>query len=237
MRYVLVHGAFGGKWIWEPLTRELEAQGHHVEAIDLPGCGDDDTPLERITLDAYTRCVCAALRRQPEPAVLVGHSMGGMVITQAAARCPEQVAAMVYVCAFLPQDGQSLLDLTQLPEGADDQVQANMVVEGDPPVARMPNEAARTAVFGRCSDETAQWALERRGPQAVVPFTQPVQLEGTDLEAIPRRYVFCADDRSIPPPLQRRMVREAGVSDVAELDTDHAPMLSTTADLARILVA
>jgi hypothetical protein len=101
----------------------------------------------------------------------------------------------------------------------------------------MPNEAARTAIFGHCSDEVAAWAIERRAPQAVVPFTQPVELDGFDFGGIPRRYVFCTDDRSIPPPLQRRMVREAGLTDVAELDTDHAPMLSRTPELARILAS
>jgi pimeloyl-ACP methyl ester carboxylesterase len=236
VRFVLVHGAFGGAWIWEPLTRELEAAGHTVEAIDLPGCGADRTPLAKVTLDAYARCVCAALRRGNEPSVLVGHSMGGMVITQAAARCPELIARMVYVAAFLPQDGQSLLALTELPEGASDQVQANMVVEGDPPVARMGDEAARRAIFARCSDEVAAWAIKQRRPQAVVPFTQPVQLDGFDFDAIPRSYVVSTEDQAIPPALQHRMLQTAGLTDVAELDADHAPMLSATAELAEILV-
>jgi pimeloyl-ACP methyl ester carboxylesterase len=231
VNFLLVHGAFGGAWIWEPLTAELEAAGHDVEAIDLPA-SDPEAPLA-----AYVERVCAALRRQPEPVVLVGHSMGGVVITQAAARCPEGIASMVYVCAFLPQDGQSLITLTQLPEGAGDQVQANMVVAGDPPLAMMPDAAARTASFGRCSDEVAAWAIERRCPQGVLPMTEPVQLGAADLAAIPRRYVVCTDDRAIPPPLQRRMLDAAGVTDVAELETDHAPMLSATAELTRILLA
>jgi pimeloyl-ACP methyl ester carboxylesterase len=230
MRYVLVHGAFSGRWVWEPVVGELEAGGHEVEAVDL-GASDPDA-----TLDGYAERVCATLRRQPEPVVLVGHSMGGVVITQAAARCPDRIGSMIYVCAFLPQEGQSMIDLTKLPEGATDQIQANLVVEGDPPMARLPDEAARPAIYGRCSDEAVAWALERRGPQTVAPMTQPVQLAGADLTAIPRRYVICTDDRSIPPPLQRRMVATAGVTDVAELDTDHAPQLSATADLAQILM-
>ena len=66
------------------------------------------------------------------------NSMGGVVATQAAARCPERVASIVYVAAFVPEDGESLLDLTERPEGAGDQVQANIVVEGDPAWARCP---------------------------------------------------------------------------------------------------
>jgi uncharacterized protein len=151
MRFVLVHGAFVGAWCWEPLVGPLEAAGHTVETFDLPGSGEDRTPLAEVTLDAYADRVCAVLGERPEPAVVVAGSMGGMAATQAAVRCSGRVASIVYVAAFLPQDGQSLLELTRLPEGRDDQVQANLVVEGDPPVATMPAEAARQAVYGCCS--------------------------------------------------------------------------------------
>src|SRR5919109_136758 len=187
MRFVLVHGAFVGAWCWEPLLGPLEAAGHTVETLDLPGSGDDDTPLPEVTLGAYADQVCAVLGERPEPAVLVANSMGGIAATQAAVRCPERVASIVYVAAFLPEDGQSLLDLTRLPEGRDDQVQANLVVEGDPPVATMPAAAARDAIFGCCSDEVTEWAIERRQPQAVAPMGDPVALgDGAAFDRIPR---------------------------------------------------
>ena len=117
-RFVLVHGAFGGAWCWEPIVAPLEAAGHSVEAIDLPGSGDDPTPAGEVTLDAYAERICSVLGEREEPAILVGHSAGGMAITQAAARCPQRIVGLAYVAAFLPQDGQSLVALTQLPEGA-----------------------------------------------------------------------------------------------------------------------
>jgi pimeloyl-ACP methyl ester carboxylesterase len=70
-----------------------------------------------------------------------------MAITQAAARCPQHVAALAYVSAFAPADGQSLMDLVAMPEAAGDQVQASLVVEGDPPVATLPAQAARDAIY------------------------------------------------------------------------------------------
>jgi pimeloyl-ACP methyl ester carboxylesterase len=234
-RFVMVHGAFAGGWTWEPLAEALQAAGHTVEAPDLPGSGDDPTPIAEVTLDAYANRVCEVLGERAEPAVVVANSMGGVVVTQAAARCPDKVAALVYVAAFLPQEGQSLLALTQLPEGAGDQVQANMVVEGDPPVATMPDEASRKAIFASCTDEVAEWAIARRGPQAVAPFTEPVELHGFDVASVPLTYVLCEQDQAIPPALQRRMLEAAGCTDVVELDTDHAPQLSRTAELAEIL--
>jgi pimeloyl-ACP methyl ester carboxylesterase len=235
MRFVLIHGAFSGGWVWGPLAERLEALGHTVEAPDLPGGGQDRTPIEEITLDAYARRVCEVLAARPEPALLAGHSMGGMAITQAAPRCADRIASMVYVAAFLPQDGQSLIALTQLPEGETDQVQANLVVEGDPPVATMTDEASRAAIYAHCSDEMAAWALASRTPQPVFPFTEPVALGGFDFAGVSRAYVYCAQDRAIPPPLQRRMIAAAACDPVVELDTDHVPMLSRTEELATAL--
>ena len=236
-RIVLVHGAFGGAWCWEPVIPGLEAAGHTVEAFDLPGAGNDPTPAAEVTLDAYADRVGEVLAQGP-PAVLVGHSMGGVVVTQAAARNPQLVDSLIYVAAFAPADGQSLIDLTQLPEGASDQVQANLVVDGDPPVATMPADAARVAIYGCASDDAAAEAVTKRGPQPVAPFTQPVQIPDdtrAEFERLPRAYVTCLQDLAIPPALQQKMYAAAGCDPVIELDTDHAPMVSRTEKLISVL--
>jgi pimeloyl-ACP methyl ester carboxylesterase len=236
-RILLVHGAFGGAWCWEPVLPGLRATGHTVEALDLPGHGEDKTPLAEVTLDAYAERVCGVLAQGP-PAVLVGHSMGGVVVTQAAARRPEHVAALVYLAAFAPADGQSLIDLTALPEGAGDQVQANLVVDGDPPVATMPAQAARHAIYGCADDEAAARAIAQRGPQPVAPFAQPFRIEESTREAferLPRAYIVCLRDRAIPLPLQRLMLEAARCDPVVEIDTDHSPAVSRTEELVAAL--
>ena len=162
-RLVLVHGAFAGAWCWERVAGPLREGGHDVEALDMPGAGEDPTPIEGATLDSYADRICAALEAAERPAILVGHSMGGVAITQAAARCRERVAALVYVAAFLPADGQSLVALTELPEGAGDGVQANIVVEGEPPAATLPDEAAGDVLFGRATRRTRRGAWPASG--------------------------------------------------------------------------
>jgi pimeloyl-ACP methyl ester carboxylesterase len=230
-RFVLVHGAFGGAWCWEPVTGQLEAAGHTVEAFDLPGSGADETPVADVTLDAYADRVCATLAERQEPAVLVGYSMGGVVITQAAQQCAEHIASLVFVCAFMPSDGQSLLDMTQLPEGKGDQIQANLTIEGDPPVAALSAEATAKVIYNDCTSEQAAWAVAKRRPQAVAPYTTPVEIDDAKLAAIPRYYVLTARDQAMMPALQRRMIREHPCERVFELDADHAPFLSATDDL------
>jgi pimeloyl-ACP methyl ester carboxylesterase len=232
-RIVLVHGAFGRAACWDRVAPGLRAAGHTVQAIDLPGQGDDPTPVEQVTLDRYAERVCEALAEGP-PAVLVGHSMGGMVITQAAARSPRQIRSLIYVAAFLPADGQSLLDLTAYPEAADDQVQANLVIDEDQPIATMPATAAREALFGCCDDEQAAWGVAQLGGQPVVPFGQPVSLgdpPAAAFVALERAYITCLRDRAIPPAMQRRMFEQAGCDPVIEIDTDHSLWISRTDEL------
>ncbi len=233
-RFVLVHGAFSGAWFWEPLIGELESGGHTVEAFDLPGSGADASPVAEATLDRYAQSVCETLGRG-EPAILVGHSMGGVVITQAAANCSQSVALLVFVAAFMPADGQSLIDLTALPEGKGDGVQANITVDGDPPSATLSDEAWRTVLMPSCSGEQVAWALERGRPQPVAPFATPVSIPAGALDDIPRAYVHCSQDLACMAALQRRMMREHPCVDVVEIATDHSPQFSATKELAAAL--
>src|SRR5436190_5972947 len=233
-RFVLVHGAFAGAWLWEGVVGKLEAEGHTVETLDLPGSGNDHTPVEQINLDSYAERVCEVLGRSDEPAVLVGHSMGGMAATQAASRCPDRIASLIYVAAFLPGEGQSLKALTELPEGEGDHVQATMVVSGEPPIATLLQDDSIIAFYGEASPEKAIWAAQGQRPQAVIPFTEGASLsEG--YSRIPRSYVHCTKDHANMPALQRRMIEERGVETVIELDTDHTPQLSAPDDLVRAL--
>ena len=234
-RFVLVHGAFGGAWAWRDTAPLLEAAGHTVTAIDLPGAGEDQTPVAEVTLDSYATRICETLASAPEPALLVGHSMGGVAITQAAARCPERISLLVFVAAFMPRDGQSLLDLTQLPEGAGDEVQANIVVEGDPPVASMPDPNARRKIMPHATEEQLEYMLAHQRTQPVVPFATPVSIPPGALDGLGRVYVRTTEDRAIRPALQERMIRENPCVEVVTIETDLSPTFTAPQELVAAL--
>jgi hypothetical protein len=132
---------------------------------------------------------------------------------------------------FCPGEGQSLMDLVAYPEAADDQVQANLVVDGD--VAILPPEGARIAMLDCCSPEALRWALERLTPQPLGPFGQKVTIAGPErerFERLPRAYLLCSKDRAIPPQMQRRMIADGSFDPVIETETDHWPWLSRTGE-------
>lgn len=237
-RIVLVHGAMGNAHAWGSAFLDgLRAKGHSLEVIDLPAQGDDPTPKEAVTMQMYADKVVAQLRSSPEPAVLVGHSMGGVVVTQAA---DDFVAGggnldqVIYMTAFLPKNGQSLLDLAGSPEGEGDAVQANLVVAGEPPIGTFPMEAAHGALFNAMPIEDMA-KVDPRGTesQPIIPFTNPVHI--TDDRDITRRYIFALQDRAIPLPLQRKMASSTAVAETAEIDSDHMLFYSATDELIDVI--
>ena len=206
-RFVLVHGAWHGAWCYDALARDLAAAGHEVDTFDLPGHGADETPYDEVTLDLYAQRIAEVIGDEGEPVVLVGHSMGGIAITQAAELVPDRIAKLVYLTAFLPRDGESLQALASLKENAADIVVPNAVIE--PPVATMPAPAAKAAFYHRCAPADADAAAARLNPQALQPIVTPVSITAERAGGVERHYIACTDDRAIPIALQQRMIAAA----------------------------
>ena len=106
--YVLVHGAWAGKFAWDKVKPLLEKDGSKVVTLDLPAHGDDNTPIAGITMQNYVDAVVNLIDKQEGKVILVGHSMGGMVISQVAENIPGKIDKLVYLSAYLPANGQSL---------------------------------------------------------------------------------------------------------------------------------
>jgi pimeloyl-ACP methyl ester carboxylesterase len=111
-RYILVPGACHGGWNLEPLADALRGHGHEAVAVTLTGLGPDPDAPGGINLDTHIEDVCRVLRSGGGPAILIGHSYAGSVITGVADLLPDQVAAMLYVDAFVPKDGDSCWTMT-----------------------------------------------------------------------------------------------------------------------------
>jgi pimeloyl-ACP methyl ester carboxylesterase len=111
--FVLVHGAWMGGYGWTAFADQLRARGHRVFTPTLTGMGERAHPVRAaIDLDTHIEDVLRVLRRERlNRVILTGHSYGGMVVTGLVDRMPEAIKALVYIDAFVPSDGQSLLDL------------------------------------------------------------------------------------------------------------------------------
>ena len=230
-RVLLVHGAWHGAWCWDRVLAPLWSSGYQPKAMDLPGHGDSPEPFG--DLDGDADAVATRLDVIGEPTLLVGHSYGGMVITEAGSH--EAVAAMVYVCAFMPMAGQSLMDHwsgQRRPEGAAKSELLGCVrFTDDESAMYLEGDGIVSALYGDCDPAVQQWSLERLGQQPTASFTQvPRHLAWASK---PTTYVVCTEDCTIPVWHQRQMAKNA--NRVVELTASHSPFLSMPDTLAQVL--
>ena len=233
--YVLIHGAWHGAWCWDNVVSLLEKEGHAVVAPDLPGHGDDKIPIAEVTLQAYADRVCEVMNAQSEPVILVGHSLGGIVITQAAENCPDNILKLVYLTAFLLQNGEIVLKYAQ--EDTESLVLPNRVMSEDKSYTSLKDEGIRTTFYADCSDKDVERAKALLGPQATAPSVTPVSTTKENFGRIPRFYIECLQDKAISPSIQKEMYTNLPCEKVISMDTSHSPFFSAPEELTRHLLS
>ena len=220
--YVTVHGAWDGAWCWRPVAQRLQAAGQEVFTCTLTGSGER-AHLASPSVDLLTHVedVVNVLRYEDlRGVVLVGHSYGGMVVTGVAERVPERIARLVYLDAFMPEDGQRLADLFP------------------PAVVAWLEERARTVGDG--------WRIPHDPPDAdrrtafpLAAARQPLAVRNPAAARLPRTYIACLESRGVPlfahfEAAAARAQREGWV--YRELPTGHVPMQTMPNELAALLL-
>ncbi len=233
--YVLIHGAGHGAWCWDKVVSLLKKEGHTVVAPDLPGSGEDKTPIPEVTLQAYADRVCEVVNAQSEAVILVGHSMGGVAITQAAENCPDNIQNLVYLSAYLLQDGETMFQYVQ--EDTESLLVTNVVMAEDESYGTVKDEGIKPALYADCSDEDVQRAKSLLGPQATAPMATPVSTTAENFGRIPRVFIECLQDKAISPSIQKKMYTNLPCEKVISMDTSHSPFFSAPKELVDHLLS
>ena len=227
---VLVHGAWHGAWCWSSVLAGLDERGIPAVAIELP--------LADLGSDAQH--VGEALAGIDGPVVLVGHSYGGAVITAAGSH--PSVAHLVYVCAFAPDTGETVLELAVggvggQGVGAEAELGAVMVFSDDQTSSTLDPALVGSAIYHDCGPVDVERAIGSLRPQGSATFASP--LEGPPAwRSRPATYLLCGEDRAIPPPLQRQMAGRIPDAAIVEWPTSsHSPFLSRPAEVVDVLAA
>lgn len=226
---LLIHGSCHGAWAWEALIPELEALGHDARAIDLPGSGEDPTPLSEVTLESYVAAIVAALGART---VLLGHSAAGYAITAAAEHAPDRIARLIYLCAYLPAPGRSLLDLRK--DAPYQPLKGALDKTGDGLGYTVRPDVAPRVFYQDCSAAVQARAAARLGPQAIAPQAAIVDVSENS-RALPKSYILCENDSTIPPAHQSAMTADWPTQDVHRMASGHSPFFAAPARLARLI--
>jgi pimeloyl-ACP methyl ester carboxylesterase len=199
---ILVHGGCHGGWCWERVVPLLEACGHTVSAPDLPGAAGDGRPLRDVTLADRTRFIGDLVARQSEPVILVGHSMGGAVVSCAAESIPDRIGAAVYLAAFLLK------------------------------VNRIGDTSLKELFYNTTPPEWRERALQRITEESLTVAATPIHVTEARFGSVPRFYIETLRDEAIVLPLQRLMQADWPCERVWQLDCDHSAFYSMPEALA-----
>jgi pimeloyl-ACP methyl ester carboxylesterase len=234
--YVLVHGGWHGAWCWNRVVSLLEDAGQKVVARDLPGHGADPIPLAARPFELYVPSLCKVLEELERQAILVGHSSGGMIITEAAARLPFRVKGLVYLSAFLLPPGQTPLQVMQF--DTESILRSSLVIDNAKGVSTVSRDLARSVFYGDCAEADAEWAISQLQPEPLIPRVLPASAPpaAATQTGIPRFYIECLQDRALGPKTQKWMYTESPCDAVYSLPTSHSPFLSAPASVTECLL-
>lgn len=223
---LLVHGAWHGAWCWYRMIPALAAHGVTAHTLDLPGHGL--RAHEPQTLAGYAEAVAEKLRALPEPAALLGHSMGGQVIAAAAELAPERITTLIHLCGFHPKDGESILEQA----GGDDETElAAAMLPLEDGRFGVTDEALKPTFYADCRDEDIALARMLLVPQAGEPFQTAIRLSEKSA-ALPHAYILCAEDKALGPKKQQSWIDRSPGTKQVTLATSHSPFFSAPDMLA-----
>lgn len=222
--FLVVHGAWSAGWAWKKMRPLVRALGHEIFTPTCTGLGERfhlGTP--EVDLEAHVLDIRAVLEAEDlHDVVLIGHSYGGMVATVVADRVPERIARLVYLDAFVPEDGQAVRDIVPAGVPRPDIDETNWRAPPNP----MPPD---TRV------EDLAWALPRRVGQPRKTFAQPARLTGA-MTRLPRTYIYCT--RIGPGDMFGQFAARARSNSAwgfHELDASHNPHITMPETLAALL--
>jgi pimeloyl-ACP methyl ester carboxylesterase len=213
-----------GAWVWDGVASQLRSNGANVSVVELPSHGADTTPVSGATLDAYVSSVTHAIDAMGSKVVLVGHSMGGVVVTQAAEQSSEKISKLVYLGAYVPEDGQSLIGLASMDRAS----HLGPVLKIDPNTgtASVPQEKLQDIFCADCSASELSMLAGHYRDEPIAPFMTPVHVTSARWGSVPKAYVYTEQDNAISLSFQQTMTSSVVLEAHTQLETSHSPFLS-----------
>lgn len=232
--FVLIHGSWHGAWCWYKVFPRLQGAGHTIIAFDLPGHGRDHTPPGEVTMQAYVDAVGRALDACDEPAVLVAHSRGGIVASQAAEAFPDRVSLVIYLAAYLVPDGQKVVPLA-LSDSAS-LVVPNLDIDREGGWDMLRRHAYGEALYADCSHEDVALAHALLTPEPSGTTNTPLRLTDERFGSVPRAYIELTEDRAVSLMLQRHMQQALPCRETVAIEASHSAYFSRPDELTAAIV-
>lgn len=240
--YILIHGAWHGAWCWYKVVPIMEKKGYKVIAIDLPGHGKDTTNPESVTFKMYVEKVKQVANDINGQVILVGHSMAGTVISQAAEELgKDKVYKLVYLDAFLPKNGESVSKLfallaQTLPKETDTTkvtFRKGIITDANGKTRTFKPEIADVVFYHDCNIKDKEIAHKNLSRQAIEPLGATVSVTDSVYGQIRKYYILCTESKDVDKSLLPTRVK---CEKLIKIPTSHSPFFSRPKELSKILM-
>lgn len=191
-------------------------------------------------MDDYVRPVTDILSQTANPVILLGHSLGGASLTYLGERYPQKICGLVYLAAYMCPPGYSVFDCSGFEENAGAEVQQVITTADNQPIPRLKLEdrdRLRSVFYGDCSEHDVNIALANLTPfTPAAPGLYRSDVTNQNFGSVPRAYIECTDDNSVPLMLQRRFQQEMPGAAVRTIGASHSPFFSMPEELAALII-
>jgi pimeloyl-ACP methyl ester carboxylesterase len=232
---IFVHGAWGAASEFKEVTKFLSTDHSAVRAVDLPGHGGNYKPPADVTMDAYVQAVIQFASSFDEKVTLVGHSMGGFVISHAAEFIPDKIDRLIYIAALLPKSGESSQSLMQSEGGSE--LLPHIHFSEDRSTMTLSASSVRNIMLNDISDEErlADLMPAFQMAQPTSPFAAPANLSQENFGSVAKYYIRTTLDKVVTPALQERMIAGWPIQNEFVLTSGHFPFHSMPDQLAKVV--
>ncbi|MDY6969651.1 MAG: alpha/beta fold hydrolase [Spirochaetota bacterium] len=234
-RIVFLHGAWHGGWCWKDVAAQIrDEHGFSTDTITLPGHNHNEN-RSGIELTTYSKHIISVLKNELDPVILVGHSSAGLLIQEAAPKIREKISCCIFINAFLLPDHSCQFDL--MPPEATDAMRNAAEISPDNCIPVIEDFVRNMLMSGE-SEDMQNYVINNMVPQPIALFKSPISTESFKITDIPRGYIYCKDDVSLPPGAYLSMLENVGMrkDEIIENEGGHESIITKPDVIVRSLI-
>lgn len=232
-RYIFIHGACQGGWCWNKIEGLLKSNNIDYETPDLPGHGNDKTPLSEITFEKYVESIRDIIKNTDKKIVLIGHSMGGFIASQVAELEYKKIDKIIYIASLIPKNNETILSL--LKKDKKSKLLKYSILSKDKLSVELNLSKMDEILYNNCSFEDIEFGKSKLCKQATFPFNTPIKLT-EEFKKIPKYYIKTLYDNSISIEFQNKLCDRYNNIITKEIKSGHAPFFSNYHELFDIII-
>lgn len=230
--FVFVHGAMHSASCFDKkLIPIFRKNNYKTITFDLPGCGDDNTDIDKINLELYVNYTINIINEninENEKVVLVGHSLGGLTISKVADIIPDKIERLIYIAAIIPENNKKLFDNIKIDQSV-------FEIDIDNKYLKIKEEKIKNMFYNNCNSDDVEFAKKILRPQPIKPANEIVLLS-ENFNKIPKIYISTLSDNMVTLDQQKNYIKINKFMKTINIDSDHSPFFSNPEKLYDIII-